>query len=251
MICFVTTESVSSIKITVENFTHVEKKSLKAFSDSGIRNSTVRKHGSLLFYWRIEIIWHSGTCFSKATGLNFSINVPTENLKLINEKQENRNFFSPGILIVQRTQKFRVQWLISIFKLKFPSSYRFDHHHQALNRQLLDFCEKPKKKAERPKCWIQELFSLIFDNFSRINYWFHFQFFLQKLHPKNKTHKTGFVGEIRFLIVIPEDWESQFPKNGRGFLLRINNRTLLSHWRLEFIYQALHRSVSTWEIEFI
>ena len=105
--------------------------------------------------------------------------------------------------------------------------------------------------SERPKSWIQELFSLIFDNFSRINYWFHFQFFLQKLHPKNKTHKTGFVGEICFLIVIPEDWESQFPKNGRGFLLRINNRTLLSHWRLEFIYQALHRSVSTWEIEFI
>ena len=82
--------------------------------------------------------------------------------------------------------------------------------------------------SERPKSWIQELFSLIFDNFSRINYWFHFQFFLQKLHPKNKTHKTGFVGEICFLIVILKTWESQFPKTGDGFLLRINNRTPVS-----------------------
>ena len=71
-------------------------------------------------------------------------------------------------------------------------------------------------------------FSLVFDNFSQINYWFHFQFFLQKHHPKNKTPKTGFVAEFCFLIVTLKTWESQFPKNGDGFLLRINNRTPVS-----------------------
>ena len=82
--------------------------------------------------------------------------------------------------------------------------------------------------SERPKSCIQELFSLIFDNFSRIKYWFHFHFFLHKLHPKNKTPKRRFVREICFLIVIPKAWESKFSKNGDGFLLRINNQTPVS-----------------------
>ena len=80
--------------------------------------------------------------------------------------------------------------------------------------------------SRRPKSCIQELFSLIFDNFSQTSYWFRFHFFLQKLHPK-KTPKMDSL-DICFLIVITEAWESHFPKNGDGFLFHIKNRTPIS-----------------------
>ena len=139
--CLVVTEWISSIKITLENFTHVDKKRFGSFfwfRDQNFDSSKTRDFAFFLTSWDCLVIGHLFhnsywfESFDQRSNGKFETHL-WELGKPI--------FFSPGILIVRKIQRFRVQWLISIFKLKFPSSYRFAHHHQALNRQLLDFCE--------------------------------------------------------------------------------------------------------------